>query len=202
MNDAATYASRLRRHYAPLVKQHGATHRAVDWGSPHGQDTRFRVLLEGQQQPATRLLDVGCGVGHLVDLLKNQAFKGSYLGLDLVPEMVQAAHVRHPEWDFREEPMGSAGAAFRPDYVVGSGLFTFADQQRLEQTVEAMFMLTSRVVAFNTLSVWGDRPTTGEFCADPAGVVEFCRNLTRRVVLRHDYLPHDFTIYLYKEEAK
>ena len=94
------------------------------------------------------------------------------------------------------------GAAFRPDYVVGSGLFAFADQRRLERTVAAMFAVARRVVAFNTLSRWGGDPAPGEFQADPERVLKFCRTLTRRVVLRHDYLPHDFTVYLHREEER
>jgi hypothetical protein len=137
----------------------------------------------------------------LVDHLKSRDFHGSYLGLDLVPEMVAAAQARHPRWNFREETELQGAAGFRPDYVVGSGLFTFTGQRQLERTVAAMFAVTRRVVAFNTLSAWASEPADSEFHADPAKVLRFCRTLTPRVVLRHDYLPHDFTVYLYREEA-
>jgi trans-aconitate methyltransferase len=157
--------------------------------------------MEAGGMAKARVLDVGCGVGHLIDHLASHAFEGSYLGLDLVPEMIAAAARRHPSWHFHEGSIAAAPADYAADYVVGSGLFTFADQQQLEETVEAMFRRTAHVVAFNTLSTWGDQPAANEFCADPARVVEFCRTLTRRVVLRHDYLPHDFTVYLYREEA-
>jgi len=195
------YAERLRDRYAPLVRRHGPSHRAVDWGSVHSQEARFRVLLEAGGATNARLLDIGCGVGHLVDHLQQHAFAGSYVGLDLVPEMVGLAAQRHPQWKFYEGSIEAAPVAFVADYVVGSGLFTFADQHQLEETVKAMFRHTKRVVAFNTLSIWGDQPARDEFCADPGEVVAFCRTLTRRVVLRHDYLPHDFTVYLYREEA-
>jgi hypothetical protein len=201
MKTSSAYRNRLRRHYAPLVARHGGDHRAVDWGSARSQEARFRVLLEGGDFSTSRLLDVGCGVGHLVDHLKRRRFKGEYLGLDLVPEMISAARTRHPGWSFREESDLANAAGFRPDYVVGSGLFTFTDQRQLERTVAAMFALTRRTVAFNTLSAWASQPEADEFHADPAVVLEFCRTLTSRVVLRHDYLPHDFTVYLHREEA-
>ena len=190
----------MRRHYGPLVAQHGATHAAVDWGSARGQEARFRVLLEAGDVETARVLDLGCGVGHLVDALKARKFCGDYCGLDLVPEMVGTAKARHDGWNFREGSLDAVPARFRPDYVVGSGLFNVASQRRLEETVAAMFATTRRVVAFNSLSNWGDRGQRGEFRADPAKVFAFCRRLTRRVVLRHDYLPHDFTVYLYREE--
>ena len=34
--------------------------------------------------------------------------------------------------------------------------------------------------------------------SDPSQVFRFCKSLSEWVVLRHDYLPHDFTIYMYK----
>ena len=33
----------------------------------------------------------------------------------------------------------------------------------------------------------------------PLHVLAFCRTLTSRVTLRHDYLEHDFTVYLYRD---
>jgi len=61
-----------------------------------------------------------------------------------------------------------------------------------------MFSLATSAVAFNTLSTWAQDQEAGEFYADPLKVVEFCRTLTPWVVMRHDYHPRDFTVYLYK----
>lgn len=196
------YEERLRRHYAPLVERHGGTYQSVDWGSARGQELRFRVLLEGGDFASSRVLDVGCGVGHLVDYLERRGFGGRYLGVDMVPEMVATARRRHPGWDFVEGTASPDISDFKPNYVVASGLFTFATPKRVEQTIASMFSLTSRVLAFNTLSTWGDTKVPGEFHADPLRLLEYCRALTRRVVLRHDYMPHDFTMYLYRDDAQ
>lgn len=197
----SSYCDRLRRHYAPLVAQHGDSHRAVDWGSAQSQQKRFHVLLEAADHRHARILDVGCGVGHLVDHLQAHDFAGRYLGIDLVPEMTAAAARRHPGWEFRTVTAIGEAVDFAPDLVVASGLFTFADETMLQDTVCALFATTRRAVAFNSLSNWMGGGEPGEFHADPVRVLEFCRTLTPRVVLRHDYLPHDFTIYLYRGEA-
>ena len=83
------------------------------------------------------ILDVGCGVGHLVDYLVVQGFQGRYLGLDALPEMVAIARSRHPAWQFE------AGEIMQPneyqaDYVLGSGLFTFSNHELIPHTIAAM----------------------------------------------------------------
>ncbi len=195
------YRVRLRQHYAPLVARHGGSFRAVDWGSEAGQQKRFRVLLESCDFRAARVLDVGCGVGSLVEHLQQAGFTGRYRGIDLVPEMVAAAARLHPDWDFREDNLLDCARDFAPDLVVASGLFTFGDEAELKATVRDLFAATRRVVAFNTLSAWAPRTESGEYYADPTEVLRFCRELTSRVVLRHDYMPHDFTVYLYREDV-
>lgn len=34
----------------------------------------------------------------------------------------------------------------------------------------------------------------------PEEIFGFCKDLTKRVALRHDYMPYEFTVYLYKQE--
>lgn len=43
-----------------------------------------------------RLLDVGCGTGYLIELLKNQK-EAEYYGLDLSPEMIKVANSKFDE---------------------------------------------------------------------------------------------------------
>jgi hypothetical protein len=68
----------------------------------------------------------------------------------------------------------------------------------MQSMIERMFALATRAVAFNSLSTWSSDQQAGEFYADPLQTVQFCRELTPWVVLRHDYHPRDFTVYLYK----
>ena len=87
------------------------------------------------------------------------------------------------------------------DVVVANGIFYLLDEQpapMMQHMIERMFSLAKKAVAFNSLSAWARDQEGGEFYADPLQTVEFCRRLTPWVVLRHDYHPRDFTVYLYK----
>ncbi|MDJ0677007.1 MAG: class I SAM-dependent methyltransferase [Calothrix sp. MO_167.B42] len=199
MNKLNEYTYKLKQHYLPLLQQHGSTFRAVDWGSSRGQTIRFQVLLEVGDVLNASILDIGCGVGHLVEYLAEIGYRGNYIGIDTLPEMVAAARVCYPNWQFQEGDILNSETKWQADYVLGSGLFTFGDKQLMEMTVKAMFNVCNQALAFNSLSSWATQKESGEFYADPLATVEFCRTLTPWVILRHDYMHHDFTIYMYRE---
>lgn len=196
----------IARFYDQLVQRFGVDHRALDWRSRASQQKRFEILTEVGDLSGCRLLDVGCGIGDLYDLLAARQTATAYAGCDVAPAMVDAARRRLPHVEI--ELMDIATADLEPsqfDYVVASGLFslrTVHPYAYVAATVRRMLHLCRRGVAFNSLSSRWDSTTAtvddGRFVADPARTLDICLGIAPNVVLRHDYMPHDFTIYLYK----
>lgn len=197
------YVESLRSHYLPRIHQHKSSFAAVDWGSERSQQLRFQILASIAELSFSSLLDVGCGNGGLVPFLQSMNFRGKYLGIDTLSEMVMVAKETHPAWQFETADLVMADDAKLPDYsadyVLGSGLFTFCTLHTMKKIITAMFNVCTKGVAINSLSSWAEQQAEGELYADPLEVLDFCRTLTPWVVLRHDYMPHDFTVYLYRE---
>lgn len=69
-----------------------------------------------------------------------------------------------------------------------------------------MFDLCKYGTAFNlpsNMGAWIYDTSIGDEDIDiayvnPTEIFTYCKSLAQNVVLRHDYLPHDFTIYMYK----
>jgi SAM-dependent methyltransferase len=191
-------------YFTRLNAAHGIHHRALDWASAESQRARFERLAAIADLRGTSVLDVGCGQGDFLSWLREQRVACRYQGVDLTPAMIDACRRRFPDAEFA---VGSAtrlpfGEGERFDFVVAGGIFyrrTIEPDRFMRQAIEHCFAHCRRGLAFNTLSTWGDRPDPGEFRADPAVVLEFCRSLTRRVVLDHGYHFGDFTIRLYRE---
>lgn len=193
------HAGRLQAHYKPLLEKFGSSYQAVNWGSAYGQELRFKILLEVADVAKGSILDVGCGVGQLVEYLQANSFAGTYCGVDLLPEMVKTAAARYPHHDFAVIDVLQGDRLPQADFVFGSGLFYIGNQEIMERTVQSMFASCHKAAAFNTLSTWASEKEAGEFYADPGTTLEFCRQLTPWVRLRHDYMEHDFTVYMYKQ---
>lgn len=191
-------AAGLRAHYAPLLRRHGPTYRAVDWGSGEGQRVRFRVLCEVGDLAGASVLDVGCGVGHLRQYLVEAGIAALYRGIDIVPEMVEAARALHPGVEFEVADAADPAWPGEADYVLASGIFAFADRAILRATATVLFARARKAMAFNCLSGWRAAQAPGEFHADPAETLSWCRSLSPRAALRHDYHDGDFTVYVYR----
>jgi ubiquinone/menaquinone biosynthesis C-methylase UbiE len=195
---------RIVAFYTDLVNQFGSDFRALGWGSRKSQELRFAVLSQIGPLEGTSVLDVGCGLADLLAYFHQKEFHLDYTGYDLTPDMITLAKQRFPKNSFhvkdilRDLPCESA----RFDYVFASGIFSLRQKNSLaylQAMAQRMFALCRQGVAFNTLSTQAPEQHPNEFYADPGEVLKICLDITPRVVIRHDYMVHDFTIYLYNE---
>jgi len=188
--------------YSELVRQHGVDVRTLGWGSLESQTRRFQVLAEIGKLNGASVLDVGCGLGDLYGWMKKKRLRVRYTGLDITPQMVKMAQERFPLAGFRVgDLLDRSQPVVRYDFVLTSGIFTHRSAFRSEflmAMVKRMFDISKHAAGFNCLSGWAEEREPGEFHADPLKVLSLCRKLTSRVVLRHDYHPRDFTVYLYR----
>jgi SAM-dependent methyltransferase len=197
-DDAAT-----ADYFDALVTRYGVDPRAVDWGSRASQGERFAALAAIGIARGARVLDVGCGTGDLLAWLRDRHIDVQYCGIDITSGMVEAARSRFPEARFERgsvlEWAPAAGDAF--DWVVASGIFYRRSSRPfdfMKAAVERLFALAGRGLAFNSLSTWAPSVDADEYHADPLETLAFCRTLTPRVALRHDYHPRDFAIWMRK----
>ncbi|MEO6708097.1 MAG: methyltransferase domain-containing protein, partial [Planctomycetota bacterium] len=199
--------ARTRARFDALAIAHAGDVRAVDWGSRASQELRFSVLASIADLNGARVLDVGCGQGDLYAWLCARGIRCDYSGIDLSPEMVALARKRFPERSFEVgNLLDTSAVSAMHDYVLASGIFylrAHQPEQYMQTMVERMFARCTRGLAFNSLSSWGEgAPDPAEYRADPLRALAMARDLTRRVSLRHDYHPRDFTLLLHKDAPR
>lgn len=192
----------IGRFYDGLVERFGHHPRACDYGNPASQQKKFQVLSEVMDLSGRRVLDIGCGFGDFGVYLQQRYGDVRYSGLDLSEQMVDGARALHPQFRFRHGNLLDLPSAERFDVVTANGIFYLLGPEAeviMRSLLSRMFEIATEAVAFNSLSSHAASKEEGEFYADPAKTVAYCQTLTPWVVLRHDYHPRDFTMYLYKE---
>jgi len=195
------------RHYNMRLARYGEDVRALSWGSLESQQVRFQVLSELVELEESTILDVGCGFGDFYGVLKQRVHLKSYLGIDINPGMIAVAKQRFPEANFRVKDIVEDSIYEVFDYVVASGILSLRAPNWkgiMEKVIYQMYELSRVGVGINFLSRYTTgKKTSDSYYADPARILDFvCRNLSSRVILRHDYRPNDFTLYIYKPFAR
>ena len=176
----------------------------VGWSSADSQEKRFSVLTEIGDLDNDTILDVGCGLGAFFDYIHNAYPNLSYTGVDINPNMIQEAQQKHSDIEFIHTDITSDLHALNNrkfDYVFLSGalnLSTDKHHDTIENIMKEMFALANKGVAANFLSLFSDYLTPGEYYCNPENILQTAFSITKKITLRHDYMPHDFTIYLYK----
>ena len=74
----------------------------------------------------TRILDVGCGFGHMLDYLQAWNIDAQYTGVDICPEFIDVARQRHPKADFRLLNILETDIEETWDWVFLVGAFNYA----------------------------------------------------------------------------
>lgn len=188
--------------YQALLEKHGHSFRALNWGSAESQRKRFEVLSDVGMKSGDRILDVGCGLADFYAWILEQNPGVNYTGIDITPSMTQAALNRFPDVEITNKTIFDLEVSVDVfDYVVASGIFFLRREDpmlHMEKVISAMFQKSAKGIAFNSLSTWALEKTDREFYADPQKVLEFCRKLSPNIILRHDYHPADFTVYVFK----
>jgi SAM-dependent methyltransferase len=195
---------KIGSYYDGLVQRHGYSPYACDYGRIETQALKFEVLSQVADLRGKRILDVGCGFADFADFLDSKFEDITYTGVDISEAMVTTAKMRNPALDIRrlnilEEYPGSF------DFVTANGIFYLLGSDAwplMQQLVARMFECATEAICFNSLSRWETRIEEGEFHADPAQTIAFCRTLTPWVSLRHDYHPRDFTVYMYRSARR
>ena len=203
----------LKKHYEETFARFGATSRGVDWGS-YEADHKLRLermldvttLSVPLSRPVT-LLDVGCGYGSLIDLIKERKQNIHYHGIDISSAMVETGRIRHPEvlWTVGDV-LDTTLELDRHDFVVCNGILTqkrdnsILDMNRFaKKLIRRMFDLCKVGVAFNIMTTHVNFMSSNLYYRNPVELLAWCMSeLTPKIRLDHAYPIFEYTLYLYQ----
>jgi len=193
--------SEIITHYQKLYKKYGLNPASLGWLKGK-QEIRFKILTEIGNLENSSILDIGCGFGDLVAYLESEKIKAEYMGIDINPEFVKIAKGLHPTSNFgcRDIEINPLRTKFDWIFAVGttnqSGSYGY-----IKNLLTGMLKISKRGVAMDFLSSYVDYKVPKNFHASPEKILKIAKALSKRVVIRHDYLPFEFCVYIYKNDT-
>lgn len=191
--------------YRARFAQHGYHPLTLGWTKGR-MKVRFQAAVEWLE-PFRSILDVGCGFGDLFGFLTARGWQGEYLGVDIVPELLDEARARY----------GPAGAKFvcqditeaplnvKADVAVAIGIFNHKLHEdnlvAIRKTLAAMWRSTSVAVVGDFLSATADQRRADLYYASPADIVMLAQEFSKRVVTHHGYMPFEFNIKIWHDDG-
>lgn len=195
----------LVRHYERCLERYGDSPQGVDWPNARDAQTRYRVMLDVVRGGEAALLDLGCGAGHLLELIEQEDRRLDYVGYDLSEAFVELCKRKFPRHEFRRvDVLTQDFPVF--DYVIMNGLFTerreldFSTMWAFVQSMLRVAFEHARIgVAFNVMSSHVDWERDDLFHLPLDTLATYLvSDLSRRFVVRNDYGLYEYTVYLYK----
>lgn len=191
--------------YNKRLNEFGYNASSLGWGGgKERQFLRFKVLTEIGVEKNDSVLDVGCGFADLFEYLLLNEWQGLYTGIDINPKLLEVAELTHKNVNVKLIDILKTNEELNADWVICSGIFNAKLQyednlNHIKKMIKKMFSIANKGVAVDFLSTFVDFQHTDGYHTSPFDIITFIKKeLNARFVLRYDYLPFEYLIYLKK----
>lgn len=197
-------SDKIIKKYNNMLEKNGPTAKALGW-TKNRQALRFKILIDNFNfKNGSSILDFGCGFGDLYKYLQEKEPTSlNYTGIDINKKIISEGLRMHPDADLRVLDLEKNSFEEKYDFVVSSGVFNIKRDDSFaffEKIFEKLFSTAQVGVAINFLSDKVDFFTEDSFHFSPESVLSNAYKYSKRVILRNDYMPFEFTLVVFKDD--
>ncbi|MBB6482392.1 class I SAM-dependent methyltransferase [Spirochaeta isovalerica] len=198
----------IRNYYEPKLREDLPDFRTLGWESREAQFDRFRILTENVELNGHRILDVGCGLGNLLEHLKAIHETPDYTGVDILEHMVERARAKYPEYNFLHLDIFAENSFAEGDFhtIYSSGIFNINmgnNHDFLKDAIKLFLALAEKYVVFNLLHHNSPDRDETYYYFHPEEVVKMIEDINnnklKSIKIIEHYLQNDFTVILEKK---
>ena len=192
------------KRYTKRFQKYGVDIKTLASGSRDRQVLRFKIFSEIGNLDGHSVLDIGCGFGDFYQYFKDQSIKIKYTGIDVCPSFIKVCRQRFPEASFFVKDFQNDSIRGKYDYIVASQVFNNRlkignNERMMHRVIKKAFQICNVAVAIDMMTSYVDYREEHLYYYKPEKIFQFCKTLTKRVILRHDYPLFEFMICLYKD---
>ena len=172
--------------------------------TPEGQRARYESMLDmAHGIEGKKVLDFGCGKGDFYQFLKDKGIESHYTGVDINENLILMARQKFPEARFEVFDIEGDTVGEEFDYIFLCGVFNLKVQgidELIRFTLKKLFPCCRIGLAFNGLSAHNPKKDFELHYTSPETLFRFAvETLSPFVALRHDRIPYDFTMFVYRD---
>jgi len=166
------------------------------------QRMRYESFVRDNVLDGCSILDVGCGAGDFYYHLLRRNSDVMYTGTDISENMINTCRSRFPGQTFMHMDINDMAESESYDYVVSFGIHNIkidSGWDILKAYTRRQFELCAKAAHMSILTDRYDKFAQHIQSWNAETVLAMALEITPYVVLRHDYLPNDFSVTLYRE---
>ena len=204
----------IKNYYNFYLKKYKNGPRAVNWKSKKSNKIRFDKILEAGNFNNKKIHDVGCGLAHFYEFLKNKKINFTYIGSDISKEMICSAKNNHLNKNINLQNINLLKInnkrilkKLSSDFVVANGLFAVKANLSnkywwlfIRKMLKKMFYITEECLIFNCMKMNVDYKDKHLYYQPIDKLLKFVeKNLSKKVVIKQNYPLYEFMVYIYKK---
>jgi len=191
--------------YNKRLEEHGVSEKALGWGEKGRAKLRYEILLSQWCFNDSSVLDFGCGFGGMYDYMMSQKINNfQYTGIDINEKFIDIAknsHKKEENANFFVANLLCDKSDEKFDFILSSGVFNHKlenNKHFIESCFEKFNEYSNKGFAVNFLSDKVAYKYEYTFHSDPAYILELAYKYSNNIVLRNDYMPFEFTVFINK----
>ncbi len=199
----------IRTYYESKMGQGLPDYGVLGWESEKAQRLRFDMLLDSVSLEGKSLLDIGCGMGNLLEYLIYKGLHVQYTGVDILESMIESAKCKKLDGEFlcvdvfEDEAFSSRSF----DVIYTSGIFNLNlgnNREFLLKALKKMLDTAKETVVFNLLHKDSPDREDKYFYHDPEEIKILLKDFPaiERVEVKEQYLNNDFTVVCHKKGTR
>jgi 2-polyprenyl-3-methyl-5-hydroxy-6-metoxy-1,4-benzoquinol methylase len=173
----------------------------LGWESEEAQKLRFDVLLSSVELSGKSILDIGCGMGNLLEYIEQKGISVVYTGVDILQSMISYAQCKKLKGQFCCIDIFDNNIFNKKsfDIIYSSGIFNLNlgnNKEFLIKALKTMLELSKETIAFNLLHKDSPGKEDKYFYFDPVEVKKLILDFdeVEKVDIFEQYLMNDFTV--------
>ena len=193
--------------YTKRYNEFGYSPKSLGWDKGK-QENRFDVLTSQYDFENKHVLDIGCGFGDLNKTILQKTKNYNYTGIDIVEALLSEAKIQYTSENIHF--VSGNILEFIPsvsyDYAISSGIFNHKiegdkNYEFIEQVIKKTLSICKDGLAFDFLSDKVDFQLEHTFHSSPEKILSIAYKYSRNIVLRNDYMPFEFSLFIFKDDS-